>query len=145
MSEHHNIGEASKTTHLPIKTIRYYEDIGLIKPKRSSNGYRCYTATELHKLRFVQRARSLGFSIEDCKNLLSLYEDKDRTSAEVKLVAKGHLQEIEAKIQELENLREILSHLIEHCAGDERPQCPIIDSLSGTLQINENYDSKILS
>jgi MerR family copper efflux transcriptional regulator len=126
-----NIGKASRATGLPIKTIRYYEDIGLVSAARSERGYRRFGEAEVHKLRFVQRARGLGFSVDDCRLLLSIYEDKNRESADVKAIAEKHLHEIEAKIAELENLHEVLSHLIEHCAGDHRPDCPIIDDLSG--------------
>jgi len=130
-----NIGNASKITGLPVKTVRYYEDIGLVIAQRSENGYRRYGQQEIHKLHFVQRARYLGFSIDHCRQLLSLYEDKDRTSAEVKAIAEGHLNEIKAKIIELENLRETLTHLVSHCAGDNRPECPIIDGLSDTSRM----------
>tara|TARA_R110000868_G_scaffold343947_1_gene604890 strand:+ start:6611 stop:7036 length:426 start_codon:yes stop_codon:yes gene_type:complete len=126
-----NIGQASKASNLPVKTIRYYEDIGLVVAPRSENGYRQYGEVEIHKLRFVQRARSLGFGIEDCRTLLSLYEDSERSSADVKKLARKNLEEIEAKIVELTNLRQVLVHLLEHCAGDNRPDCPIIDDLSG--------------
>ena len=129
-----NIGDAAKATGLPAKTIRYYEDIELVVANRSLNGYRNYSDAQIHKLRFVQRARSLGFSIDDCRTLLSLYEDRNRASAEVKNIAQKHLREIEAKLNELQNLQDILSHLIEHCAGDHRPDCPIIDDLSGALE-----------
>ncbi len=126
-----NIGDAAKATSLPAKTIRYYEDINLVVANRSENGYRNYSEAHIHKLRFVQRARRLGFSIDECRTLLSLYEDQNRASAEVKSIAQKHLMEIEAKLNELQNLQQILSHLIEHCAGDQRPDCPIIDDLSG--------------
>lgn len=126
-----NIGDAAKATGLPPKTIRYYEEIKLIVADRSVNGYRTYSEAHIHKLRFVQRARGLGFSIDECRALLSLYEDRNRASAEVKTIAKKHLREIEAKINELQNLQEVLSHLVDHCAGDDRPDCPIIDGLSG--------------
>lgn len=126
-----NIGQASEHSGLPVKTIRYYEDIGLVNAERSDNGYRQFNDVDIHKLRFVQRARGLGFSVEDCRALLTLYEDKHRTSAEVKAIAENHLQAIECKISELQNLRGVLSHLIDHCAGDDRPDCPIIDDLAG--------------
>jgi Cu(I)-responsive transcriptional regulator len=126
-----NIGDAAKATGLSSKTIRYYESIDLIIADRLLNGYRTYTNAHIHKLRFVQRARGLGFSIDDCRALLSLYEDKKRASAEVKSIAQKHLEEIEAKINELQDLQETLSHLVEHCAGDHRPDCPIMDGLSG--------------
>jgi Cu(I)-responsive transcriptional regulator len=128
-----NIGQAAEKSGLPVKTIRYYEEIGLVNADRSDNGYRQFGDVEIYKLRFVQRARSLGFSVEDCRALLSLYEDRHRASAEVKSIAKNHLDGINTKIAELENLRHVLSHLIDHCAGDERPDCPIIDDLAGKL------------
>lgn len=124
-----NIGYASRIAALPVKTVRYYEDIGLVVAQRSENGYRQYGHAEVSKLCFVQRARSLGFSIDQCRALLSLYEDKDRSSSEVKSIAKSHLEEIEVKLTELEELRNALSDLINHCSGDHRPECPILDSL----------------
>ena len=129
-----NIGDAAKATSLSPKTIRYYESINLVVGDRLTNGYRNYADTHIHKLRFVQRARGLGFSIDNCRALLSLYEDQNRASAEVKNIAQKHLQEIEAKIDELQALRDTLSHLVEHCAGDHRPDCPIMDGLSGADQ-----------
>jgi Cu(I)-responsive transcriptional regulator len=126
-----NIGEASEASGLPAKTIRYYEGINLLVAARQPNGYRDYSDEHIHKLRFLRRARGLGFSINDCRMLLSLYEDKGRSSSEVKRIAQNHMTDIEAKIAELVNLREILHHLVEHCAGDERPDCPIIDDLAG--------------
>ena len=125
------IGDAARATGLPVKTIRYYEDIGLVCALRSENGYRQFGVLELHKLRFVQRARSLGFGVEDCRALLSLYEDSERESAEVKTIARKHLAEIDAKLSELQDLRHVLAHLIDNCAGDDRPHCPIIDELAG--------------
>lgn len=126
-----NIGEAARLSGLPAKTIRYYEDIALIVPARSENGYRTYSPTDVHKLQFVQRARRLGFSVEDCRALLSLYEDKNRASADVKAIAEGHLAEIEAKIEELRALHDTLKHLVDTCHGDHRPHCPIINGLAG--------------
>ncbi|TQN57162.1 Cu(I)-responsive transcriptional regulator [Agrobacterium tumefaciens] len=126
-----NIGDASLRSGLPAKTIRYYEDIGLLKPGRAENGYRDYSAKDLHGLRFLQRSRSLGFSVDECRQLLSLYNDKARESAEVKAIADTKLVEIDRKIAELVGLRSALHHLVENCNGDERPDCPIIDELSG--------------
>ena len=126
-----NIGDAAKQSGLPAKTIRYYEDIDLIVPARGENGYRRYSAEDVHKLQFVQRARGLGFSVEDCRALLSLYEDKHRASADVKAIAKDHLTSIEAKIAELKALQKTLKHLVDTCHGDDRPNCPIIDGLAG--------------
>jgi len=138
-----NISDAAKATNLSPKTIRYYESIYLIVADRLANGYRDYIDAHIHKLRFVQRSRSLGFSIDDCRTLLSLYEDQNRASAEVKNIARKHLEEIGAKITELQDLQETLSHLVEHCAGDHRPDCPIMDGLSGTLIDSPNNVPKI--
>ncbi|MEK9673732.1 MAG: Cu(I)-responsive transcriptional regulator [Rhodospirillaceae bacterium] len=126
-----NIGEAAEQRGLPAKTIRYYEEIKLVVPARSENGYRAYDGRDVNKLQFVQRARSLGFSVDDCRTLLSLYEDKHRASADVKAIAEDHLTEIEAKITELRTLRDTLKHLVDPCLGDARPECPIIDGLAG--------------
>ena len=126
-----NIGTASEKSGLPAKTIRYYEDIGLIRPDRAENGYRDYSTTDVHRLRFLQRARSLGFSVEECRQLLSLYGDAGRASADVKAIAAAHLADIDRKIAELQGLRGMLHHLVEHCHGDHRPDCPIIDGLAG--------------
>ncbi len=125
-----NIGEVSKASGLPAKTIRYYEDIGLIRPHRLENGYRDFNDDHLHKLRFVQRSRSLGFSVEECRILLALYEDKNRTSAEVKSIAEKRLKDIEQKMKDLQSMRAMLLHLIGSCHGDERPDCPILDDLA---------------
>ncbi len=124
-----NIGDVSERSGVPAKTIRYYEDIGFIKPRRLPNGYRDFEDTELHKLAFIGRARSLGFTIEDCRTLLELYNDKARASADVKQVAQQNLQEIDAKIADLQSMRSTLSLLITECAGDDRPDCPILENL----------------
>lgn len=126
-----NIGEASTNSGLPAKTIRYYEDIGLILPDRTDNGYRDFSETHLHKLAFLSRARGLGFSIEDCRTLLSLYEDTDRASADVKAMAREHLDKISHKIQELKAMQDTLSELVNKCHGDDRPDCPILQKLAG--------------
>jgi len=126
-----NIGTAARQSGLPPKTIRYYEDIGLLTADRAANGYRDYSSEDVHRLRFVQRSRSLGFSVEECRQLLSLYTDRDRASADVKAIATEKLGEIDRKIAELTGLREMLGHLVETCHGDARPECPIIDGLSG--------------
>lgn len=125
-----NIGEVAAKSQLPAKTIRYYEDIGLIKPLRDSNGYRAFRETELHKLSFLARARALGFSIEECRMLLALYDDKARASADVKRIANGHLAQIDQKISDLRAMRDTLSELVDACAGDHRPNCPILKGLS---------------
>ncbi|SDX70615.1 Cu(I)-responsive transcriptional regulator [Roseicitreum antarcticum] len=126
-----NIGTAARQSGLPPKTIRYYEDIGLLTADRAANGYRDYSTEDVHRLRFVQRSRSLGFSVEECRQLLSLYTNRDRASADVKAIATEKLGKIDRKIAELTGLREMLGHLVENCHGDARPECPIIDGLSG--------------
>lgn len=123
------IGDAAAASGLPAKTIRYYEDIGLIRPARDPNGYRSFSDRDVHKLVFLSRARSLGFSIDECRTLLSLYEDRDRASAQVKEVAQQHLHSIEQKIVELQGLRDTLSDLVDRCQGDDRPDCPILADL----------------
>ncbi len=125
-----NIAEVAARAGLPAKTIRYYEDIGLIRPLRGNNGYRQFRESDLHKLSFLARARSLGFSIEDCRSLLALYEDRGRASADVKAIARDHLTRIEGKIAELRAMQATLSDLVSACAGDARPDCPILNGLA---------------
>lgn len=125
-----NIGEVSQKAGLPAKTIRYYEDIGLVAPPRDTNGYRVFRENDLHKLAFLGRSRSLGFSIEDCRTLLALYEDDGRASSDVKKIAGQHLLRIEDKLAELSAMHETLSHLVKSCAGDDRPNCPILHDLA---------------
>lgn len=125
-----NIGQAADRTGLPAKTIRYYEEIGLVEADRRDNGYRDYGQTHVEKLKFVGRARDLGFTIEDCRNLLDLYENKRRASADVKALATEHLSEIDRKISELQAMRNTLAKLIKACRGDNRPDCPILEDLA---------------
>ncbi len=124
-----NISEVASHAGLPPKTIRYYEDIGLIKPLRDTNGYRAFRDSDMHKLVFLGRARALGFTIENCRALLALWEDKSRASADVRVIAADHLKQIEAKIADLTAMRDTLSHLVRTCAGNDRPDCPILSSL----------------
>jgi Cu(I)-responsive transcriptional regulator len=126
-----NIGTASEHSGLPPKTIRYYEDIGLVRPNRAQNGYRDYSQTDIHKLAFLHRARNLGFSIDECRQLLALYEDKSRASAEVKMLAEQKVSEIDRKMKELRQLHQTLGHLVKNCHGDDRPDCPILENLAG--------------
>ncbi|WP_373696440.1 Cu(I)-responsive transcriptional regulator [Hyphobacterium lacteum] len=126
-----NVQGASRATGLPAKTIRYYEDIGLVSPARQANGYRHFSENDLHKLTFLARSRSLGFSIEDCRQLLSLYDDADRSSRDVRALAVQHIADVDRKLGELKEIRKVLSGLVEACEGDHRPDCPIMDSLSG--------------
>ena len=126
-----NISDVAARAGLPAKTIRSYEDIGLIKPLRDANGYRAFRDSDVHKLTFLGRARALGFTIENCRALLALWEDKSRASADVRAIAKDHLTEIEMKIADLSAMRDTLTHLVQTCAGNNRPDCPILTSLGG--------------
>lgn len=125
-----NISEVGKLAGLPPKTIRYYEEIGLITPKRMANGYRVFSSQDLHRLAFLRRARALGFGIEECRALLALYADPTRASAQVKALARDHLDRVDAQLRELTELRATLSALVASCAGDGRPDCPILADLA---------------
>ena len=127
-----NIGETAAASGVSAKMIRYYESIELLPPAlRTQAGYRVYTGREVHILRFVHRARDLGFSIEDIRRLLALWQDRNRASAEVKALALEHAEALREKIADLVQLRQALVHLAAHCHGDDRPECPILDDLSG--------------
>ena len=126
-----NVGTAARRSGLPAKTIRYYEDIGLIRPARTQNGYRDYSGDDIHRLTFLRRARGRGFSIENCRQLMALYGDKGRASHDVREIAKSHVKVIEEKVRELESMRATLQKLIHACHGDERPDCPILDDMAG--------------
>lgn len=125
-----HIGEAARRSGLNSKTIRYYERIGLVRPARAGNGYRDYRERDLEQLVFLQRARAVGFSLAECRELLSLYLDPRRRSAEVKTRVLERVARVEAQITELEAMRETLQSLAERCAGDDEAECPIIDSLA---------------
>ena len=126
-----NIGEAAKASGVNAKLIRYYESIGLIpEAGRTASGYRVYTPNEVNVLRFIKRARTLGFSIERIQTLVGLWQDRGRSSAEVKRVALEHVAELEAKIAELRSMSETLKHLAQACHGDDRPDCPILNDLA---------------
>lgn len=125
-----NIGQAAERSGLPTKTIRYYEDIGLLKPARRANGFRDYGDKDIHELRFIARARGLGFSVEECRHLLELYRDKDRASAEVRAMASIHIKAVHQKIEMLKEMENTLADLIHRCAGDSRPDCPILSELA---------------
>jgi len=125
-----NIGEAALASGVSAKMIRYYEKIDLIADaKRTDAGYRIYTDQDVATLRFIRRARDLGFSVEEMSTLLALWRDKNRASAEVKRIAEDHVADIERRIGELESMARTLRHLASHCHGDERPDCPILDDL----------------
>ncbi|WKN22923.1 Cu(I)-responsive transcriptional regulator [Azotobacter vinelandii] len=125
-----NIGQAAKHSGLSAKMIRHYEAIGLIAPAgRGANGYRHYTEADLQRLAFIRRSRDLGFSLAEVGRLLGLWENSQRTSAEVKALACAHIEALERRIDELASLRDTLRNLVDHCRGDERPDCPIIREL----------------
>jgi len=127
-----NIGEVASQAGVPAKTIRYYESVGLIPPAvRRDNGYRDYTEAELHTLRFIHRARELGFSVAEIEELLALWRNTRRKSAAVKVIALAKINEIERKIAALEAMKRTIRHLAAHCHGDARPECPILDELAG--------------
>ena len=126
-----NIGKAAKLSNLTVKTVRYYADIGLVKPlKNSSSGYRDFSEDDLAQLQFVAKARKFSFSIQECEELLSLYSDKNRSSKEVKALTLEKISEIDAKLIELKDLRDQLSFLAHKWKGNDRPECPILDALS---------------
>ncbi|MCS7878123.1 Cu(I)-responsive transcriptional regulator, partial [Pseudomonas aeruginosa] len=122
-----NIGEAAKKSGLTPKMIRYYESIELLRPAgRSASGYRHYNENDLHTLAFIRRSRDLGFSLDEVGKLLTLWQDRQRASADVKALAAQHVRELNRKIEELSTLRDTLQDLVEHCQGDHRPDCPIL-------------------
>ena len=126
------ISEAAKKVGLPTKTVRYYADIGLVAPvSRSQAGYRQYDDVSVRKLNLVKRARSFGFSVNECRQLLGLYEDTERSSGDVRTIAKERLTDIEAKQHELQLLHDELSLLVKACKGGNRPDCPILEGLAG--------------
>ena len=130
-----NIGQASQASGVSAKMIRYYESIGLIQPaQRNDSGYRQYAENEIRALRFVKRARELGFSLERIRTLVGLWEDKTRHSADVKKLAEQYIAELDQDIAKLQSIREQLAHLARHCHGDHRPNCPIIEDLANAEQ-----------
>ena len=128
----YNIGEAAAESGVSAKMIRHYESLGLLKPaRRTYAGYRIYEQSEVHTLRFVRRARDLGFSIKEIERLLGLWQNRRRTSAEVRRIAQDHIADLDRKIEELQSMRRSLEQLVHHCHGDQRPECPILDDLAG--------------
>ncbi len=127
-----NIGEAAKASGVSAKMIRHYESVGLLPPaSRTDAGYRQYGEKDLRTLQFIRRSRDLGFSIEEIRGLLNLWQDRTRPSREVKELAKQHLDFLDSKLEELQSMKHALTHLVSCCHGDERPDCPILESLAG--------------
>jgi MerR family gold-responsive transcriptional activator of gol and ges genes len=138
-----NIGEASKASGVSAKMIRYYEDIELIPPAaRSESGYRAYACNDVHRLRFIRRARDLGFSVAEIGELLGLWNDRSRQSADVKRLAQAHIVELEDRIRNLREMADALKALIGCCAGDDRPDCPILATLEDPAE--EQMQEKVL-
>ena len=126
-----NIGEAAAASGVSAKMIRYYEQVGLITaPARTASGYRVYAEADMHALRFIRRARDLGFTVEQISELMQLWRDRARASADVKRIALAHVGVLEAKMREIEEMAKALKHLAANCHGDRRPDCPIIDELA---------------
>jgi len=135
-----NIGDVSRESGVSTKMIRYYEQIGLIPPAhRRDSGYRFYRDSDVHTLRFIRRARDLGFSVNQLADLLALWLDGHRASADVKRIAREHIVTLERKIQELRAMTDALKHLAEHCHGDRRPECPILENLAGAIEVEATH------
>jgi len=125
------IGDAAAQTGLPVKTVRYYDEIGLVLPaSRTAAGYRQYSDLEVRKLSFVKRARAFGFSVDECRQLISLFEDQTRSSREVKAMTERRLEQIEAKMRDMQSLHDELQALSVRCPGNQNPDCPILNSLA---------------
>ena len=126
-----NIGKAANLSGLSVKTVRYYADIKIVEPARNvESGYRDYSSEDVAKLNFIGKARRFNFSIDECRELLSLYQDKNRPSKEVKKLTLAKIVSIDEKLKEFHSLRNELSPLVNCCNGDDRPSCPILDELS---------------
>lgn len=126
-----NIGQAAEASGVSAKMIRYYEKTGLIEPaERTESGYRVYTKSDIHTLQFIRRARDLGFSVPQIQNLLALWHNRDRSSADVKAVAVEHIEQLCEKVSQMEEMIATLRHLAERCSDDDRPDCPILQDLS---------------
>lgn len=127
-----SIGQAARASGVSAKMVRHYEALGLLRPvARTEGGYRQYTAADVHTLRFIKRARDLGFAMAEIAELLSLWHDRQRASADVKRIAQAHVADLEKRIAALQDMRHTLQNLLRHCHGDARPDCPILDSLAG--------------
>mgnify|MGYP000539459146 CR=1 FL=1 len=132
-----NIGGAAQASGVSAKMIRHYEAIGLIaKPARTFSGYRTYSESDIHSLRFIKQARNLGFSMKQIALLLSLWQNRTRPSREVKSIALQHIQELDEKIREMQAMKATLERLTRHCHGDERPDCPILAELAAPASLH---------
>ena len=130
-----NIGQAAEASGVSAKMIRHYEAIGLMaKARRTDSGYRIYDGNAVHTLRFIRRGRALGFSMKEIEQLLGLWRNRRRASGDVRRVAQQHIAELDQKIAELQAMRRTLHQLVQHCHGDRRPECPILDDLAGEAQ-----------
>lgn len=130
-ASHFNIGDAAKASGVTAKMIRHYESIGLIgEPRRTDAGYRVYQQQDVQVLQFIHRARALGFSLDQIRDLLALWRDKHRASADVRALAQRHIGELNQKIAELESMRRTLERLAASCHGDDRSECPILEDLA---------------
>ncbi len=126
------IGQAASASGVSAKMIRYYDEIDLYRPTaRSGTGYRLFQQQDIHALQFIKRARDLGFSVEEIRRLLALWQDQERASADVKALALQHVADLEDRIEQLQAMVRTLKHLARHCRGNERPDCPILDDLAG--------------
>ena len=140
----YNIGEAARASGVSAKMIRHYETMGLLKPaRRTLAGYRIYDGADVHTLRFVRRARDLGFSVSDIARLLGLWQNRRRASSDVRRIAQQHIGELDRKIEELQSMRRTLEQLVEHCHGDHRPDCPILDDLSQSEVVSRQSQSAV--
>lgn len=134
-----NIGEAAAASGVSAKMIRYYEEIGLVLPaRRTSSNYRVYGDSEVHRLRFVRRARTLGFSLDETERLLALWSDSSRRNDDVRLVAMNHLRELEEKMEAMQAMVDTLKNLVDHCEQGNRPDCPILENLGGGSELERN-------
>lgn len=131
-----NIGEAARRSGVSARMVRHYEGLGLLPPvARTESGYRQYGEADIHTLRFIKRARELGFSMEEIAELVGLWHDRQRASASVKRVAQRHLGELDARIAAMQAMRSTLAHLVHCCKGDARPDCPILEDLAGATPV----------
>lgn len=138
-----NIGAAARASGVTAKMIRHYESLDLLKPAaRTAAGYRVYDDREVHTLRFIRRARDLGFSIKEIEALLALWQNRRRASSDVRKLAQAHLGALDRKIAELQAMRRTLEQLIHHCHGDHRPDCPILEDLAGATANLEGRTTK---